>query len=264
MCEGLAGGFYRSWITTARSIIRRTIGRQAGRGSVAKKKGKYEEHFSSEREVSINFIKIYPLFALGSAMLMGIVIWGSFNWSLELTNTESFCISCHVMRDNVYKEYRKTIHYENRTGVRATCPDCHVPKEWIHKVARKIKATNELFHWLKGTISTREKFEARRPQLASHVWKSMKDTDSRECRNCHGIDFMKLSVQSTKANKMHDLATQWKMTCIDCHKGIAHRPPKTYSAEKAMDKLHERMKAEKVNCRECHKDMSGPPPGDGW
>jgi hypothetical protein len=58
-------------------------------------------------------------------------LWGGFNTAVEATNKEAFCISCHEMRDNVYKEYSEnTIHYTNRTGVRATCPDCHVPKEW--------------------------------------------------------------------------------------------------------------------------------------
>jgi len=27
----------------------------------------------------------------------GIVFWGGFNWALEATNKESFCISCHEM-----------------------------------------------------------------------------------------------------------------------------------------------------------------------
>ena len=210
------------------------------------------------------FVVICPLLALGGATLTGILIWGGFNWSLELTNTESFCISCHVMRDNVYKEYKNTVHFKNRTGVRATCPDCHVPKEWIHKVIRKVQATNELFHWMTGTISTPEKFEAHRAELAGHVWRSMKATDSRECRNCHGIEYMKTKVQSVRAGKMHELATRWKMTCIDCHKGIAHHTPKSHDAAAAMDRLHERMKAEKINCRDCHEDMAGPPPGDGW
>ena len=60
----------------------------------------------------------------------GIIFWGGFNWAMELTNNETFCISCHEMRDNVYEEYKETIHYSHRTGVRATCPDCHVPREW--------------------------------------------------------------------------------------------------------------------------------------
>ena len=64
---------------------------------------------------------------------------GGFNWTMEMTNQEQFCISCHVMRNNIYEEYKHTAHYSNPAGVRATCPDCHVPKEWIHKVIRKIR-----------------------------------------------------------------------------------------------------------------------------
>ena len=83
---------------------------------------------------------------LGAGLVLGVMLWGGFNWSLELTNTETFCISCHEMERNVYRELRDTVHYSNRTGVRATCPDCHVPKEWVHKVVRKIRASNERVH----------------------------------------------------------------------------------------------------------------------
>ena len=49
----------------------------------------------------------------------GIIFWGGFNTVLEATNTEGFCTSCHEMRDFVYQEYKETIHFNNRTGVRA-------------------------------------------------------------------------------------------------------------------------------------------------
>jgi cytochrome c-type protein NapC len=68
----------------------------------------------------------------------GIGFWGAFNWSLELTNTETFCITCHEMERNVFREYSGSVHDANGSGVRASCPDCHVPRPWIHKVARKI------------------------------------------------------------------------------------------------------------------------------
>ena len=113
----------------------------------------------------------YPVAFFFGAFVLGILVWGAFNTSLEITNTESFCISCHEMKDYVYKEYKETIHYSNRTGVRATCPDCHVPREWGYKVARKIRASNELFHKLIGTISTPEKFSNKRLELAESVWK---------------------------------------------------------------------------------------------
>jgi cytochrome c-type protein NapC len=170
---------------------------------------------------------VYPV---GSVLLVGfiggIVFWGGFNTAMEATNTEAFCISCHEMEENVYKEYRGTIHYTNRTGVRATCPDCHVPKEWTHKMVRKVQASNELLHKALGSIDTPEKFQAKRLVLAQHVWKKMKETDSRECRNCHDFKSMDYSVQGDRASRLHAEGFDQGKTCIDCHKGIAHSLPK--------------------------------------
>ena len=162
---------------------------------------------------------------LSGGFVVGIIFWGGFNTAMEMTNSEEFCISCHEMRTNVYEEYKETIHYTNRTGVRATCPDCHVPKEWNHKVVRKIQASNELLHKALGTIDTREKFEAKRLQLAQNVWKAMKETDSRECRNCHDYDSMDFVEQGRRAIKQHSEGLDTGDTCIDCHKGIAHELP---------------------------------------
>lgn len=168
---------------------------------------------------------------LAVGFVAGIIFWGGFNTAMEVTNTEEFCISCHEMRDNVYEEYKQTIHYSNRTGVRATCPDCHVPKEWQHKIVRKIQASNELLHKALGTIDTREKFEAKRLKLAGNVWKAMKKTDSRECRNCHDFEFMDFGEQGRRAINQHSTALDEGKTCIDCHKGIAHELPDMHSIE---------------------------------
>ncbi len=168
-------------------------------------------------------------FSLGALVIaggiFGILFWGAFNWSMELSSTEAFCVSCHEMRNTVYKELQETIHFTNRTGVRATCSDCHVPKEWHYKLIRKIQATNELFHKIMGTIDTPEKFEQQRLALATHVWESMKATDSRECRNCHSKESMDVTKQSRPAQRMHKLALERGKTCIECHQGIAHNLP---------------------------------------
>ena len=158
----------------------------------------------------------------------GIIFWGGFNTGLEMTNTLDFCISCHEMRDNVYQEYKQTIHYSNRSGVRATCPDCHVPKDWMHKMIRKSKASFEVWGKLTGTIDTKEKLEAKRMTLATHEWERMKISNSRECRNCHDFDAMSPELQKQTPYKKHMKAKEEGKTCIDCHKGIAHRLPKEY------------------------------------
>jgi len=161
----------------------------------------------------------------------GIVFWGGFNTAMEATNTLEFCISCHEMRDTVYEEYKQTIHYSNRTGVRAVCSDCHVPKDWAHKMARKVKASGAIWGTLAGTIETPEKFEAERLELATHEWDRMKKSDSRECRNCHSFDGMDTEKQKNRASKMHKIAQSDNKTCIDCHKGIAHKKPKNMPEE---------------------------------
>lgn len=156
----------------------------------------------------------------------GVVFWGAFNTALEATNTEAFCTSCHEMRDNVYAELQTTVHFSNRSGVRASCPDCHVPHAWTDKIARKMQASKEVWGHLFGTISTREKFVEHRLTLASHEWARMKANDSLECRNCHSQVSMDLVKQSPRAADAHQrfLFTGQK-TCIDCHKGIAHKLP---------------------------------------
>jgi cytochrome c-type protein NapC len=167
--------------------------------------------------------------------IAGIVFWGGFNTAMEATNTMPFCISCHEMRDNVYKEYKHTIHAQNRTGVSASCSDCHVPKEWVHKVVRKIEASNELLHHFLGTIDTPEKFDKKRTTLAQNVWRSMKKTDSRECRNCHTIESMNPEFQRPRARKQHLEAMKAGNTCIDCHKGIAHKGVRNLIDDKVLE-----------------------------
>jgi hypothetical protein len=54
------------------------------------------------------------------------------------------------------------------------------------------------------------------------------------------------------------------MTCIDCHKGIAHSLPQGFDKEVEMDKLHDRMEQEKVDCRLCHEGIAGASADDGW
>ena len=125
--------------------------------------------------------------ALGTLLLIGfvsgVIFWGGFNTGMEMANTEEFCISCHEMRENVYEEYMDTIHYTNRSGVRATCPDCHVPHEFGPKMVRKIQASKELYGKIFGIIDTPQKFEDHRLAMAQSEWRRMKNNDSQECRN---------------------------------------------------------------------------------
>ena len=185
---------------------------------------------------------------LGAAlffMIVGVIFWGGFNTVMEATNTLDFCISCHEMEENVYQEYKKTIHYTNRSGVRASCSDCHVPDPWVHKVVRKIQASRELYHKAMGTIDTPDKFEQKRLQLAKNVWKAMKTTDSRECRNCHHFDSMNPEDQKKRSRKQHYNGMKAGNTCIDCHKGIAHNKVHDQLTDEELTELEKPVAANK-------------------
>ncbi|HPT51203.1 MAG TPA: NapC/NirT family cytochrome c [Accumulibacter sp.] len=162
---------------------------------------------------------------LAVGMLCGAFFWSGFNGALEATNSLEFCIGCHEMRDTVYREYRQTIHYANRTGVRAVCADCHVPKDWSRRLIRKITAAKDVWGTLTGVIDTPEKFEAHRLRMAENEWARMKASDSRECRDCHVAEGMDVEKQKLRASKMHKIGVADRQTCIDCHKGIAHKKP---------------------------------------
>ncbi len=192
---------------------------------------------------------------LGAAlffMIVGVIFWGGFNTAMEATNTLEFCISCHEMEENVYQEYKQTVHYSNRSGVRATCSDCHVPDPWVHKVIRKVQASNEILHKVLKTVSTPEKFDRKRLTLAKNVWHAMKTTDSRECRNCHDFDSMNPEDQKKRSRKQHINGMQAGNTCIDCHKGIAHK------------KVHDQLSDEELTAMEVPREEFKRPVPAQW
>lgn len=189
---------------------------------------------------------LWAKIGIGVALvLVGVALTASFNTVIAYTNTEAFCISCHTMKTN-YEEYKKTAHFKNPSGVRATCADCHVPRDFGPKLFAKIMAAKDVYHELKGTIDTPEKYEAQRWAMASAVWAKMKANDSRECRACHDYQSMALANQDKSARKKHARAMEQGKTCIDCHTGIAHTEP---DAPEGMQKPGDNEEASAVSNR---------------
>jgi len=160
----------------------------------------------------------------------GVIFAGLFNVGLSATNSTEFCTSCHSMKTNL-EELQERVHWKNASGVRASCADCHVPKEFGPKMLAKIIAAKVVYHVIMGTIDTPEKYGALRWDMASRVWDKMRANDSRECRSCHDWDQMDLTRQSRSARNQHGRAPDEGKTCIDCHKGVAHKEPEDPNME---------------------------------
>ncbi|MBK1645746.1 butanol dehydrogenase [Thiocapsa imhoffii] len=174
-------------------------------------------HPTSSRSKSIIVIGMVFIAGIGFAVLL--------NTGIAYSNRMDLCVSCHSLQ-LPYEEYRETRHFKNPSGVQATCADCHVQQEFIPKLHAKLMAVKDVYHEIMGTIDTPEKFEARRWEMANRVWDRMKATDSATCRSCHDFANMDLSEQSRTARSRHGAAQDRGQTCIDCHKGLAHRYPR--------------------------------------
>jgi len=163
---------------------------------------------------------------IGLIVGLCVVIVGGYHGFMDYTNRTEFCISCHEMKDNSYAEYKDSIHFHNSSGVRAGCADCHVPKGFVPKIVRKIFAAKDVWHNLLGTIDTPEKFENHRLVMAQDVWTYMRESGSRECKTCHSYEAMHAVKQGPRAQRVMGVAAKTDQSCIDCHKGIAHKLPR--------------------------------------
>lgn len=164
---------------------------------------------------------------MGLGLGVGLLFFSSVGAFMVHANSEEFCSNaCHEMKTHMVAEYKDSVHDKNRTGVRATCNDCHVPHGYIPNYIAKLGLVNDLWgHYVTNSLSTKEKFEAKRHELAVRVWTYMKSNDSRECRHCHNSGKMDPEKQSEKAQLRHLKAKKEHLTCIDCHFAIAHKEP---------------------------------------
>ncbi len=174
-------------------------------------------------------------------IFLGILLGSSlvlvFQKVLHKTSTNEFCISCHTMQIPL-QEYQSTVHFSNAKGIQAKCADCHIPQDDWAYLKTKFLASKDIYHqFITKKIDTPELYETHRKKMAETVWKQLKKNDSITCRTCHNLDAMNSLDQSKEAQKMHKYMQENNLTCIDCHKGIAHFLPENKVDESALNKL---------------------------
>jgi cytochrome c-type protein NapC len=176
--------------------------------------------FSPSARWSVAALVVVGL-AIGAVGVVGTQV------AVAMTGTNEFCgTACHSHAKFIYPEYKASVHGSNRTGVQATCADCHIPHSYPAKLIYKAEAgIRDGIAEMRGVLSTKEKFEAKRWEMANHVWDEMKANNSANCRTCHTPEAMSTAKQSEDAQKAHKKFTAGKATCIECHMGVAHEEP---------------------------------------
>ena len=76
-----------------------------------------------------------------------------------------------------------------------------------------------------GKLSTPEKYEAHRAEMAESVWRQFRDNDSRFCRSCHSFAAMDLASQERRTARRQSQAEEKGQTCVQCHAGLVHKEP---------------------------------------
>lgn len=165
---------------------------------------------------------------LGGLLMLGVgaAALGSVNWVVHQTSTTGFCFACHSHQQFIRPEYEASTHFKNAVGVRAGCSDCHLPHDnWFELMYTKALVSTDIVGELAGKLGTKEKYEARRGEMAQKVWKQMLANDSKFCRGCHSFQAMDIQAQGGMPARMHTKAMKDGMTCIECHRGIVHTLP---------------------------------------
>jgi len=158
------------------------------------------------------------------AFIIGIGCAGSLIGGLKMAETEAFYTSCHEMKQPL-QELTQSVHYSNEFGIRASCGNCHVPPTFLPGLWRHIQAYAEVWGHMRGELNSPAKYEAHRLLLAQKIWAELKANDSAECRSCHTPSTMAFAKQPAMAADAHSSLAKSGMTCIDCHKGVAHTLP---------------------------------------
>lgn len=165
-------------------------------------------------------MKRFILWFLPGLIIGALLILGGGK-ALHMTSTNDYCVSCHIhpMADASWK---KSVHYDTRSGYRISCVDCHLPPK------------GEGYLWAKGKTGLRDLWSKWTKDSASFNWEDRGRLEvargyvyNGSCIKCHENLF---PAKLTKAGEdAHLYYTQSKKTdelhCINCHLNAGHFIP---------------------------------------
>jgi formylglycine-generating enzyme len=154
----------------------------------------------------------FPGLLIGALLIIG------GNKALHYTSTNEYCVSCHIhpMADNSWK---KSVHYDTRSGFRTGCVDCHLPPK------------GKGYLWAKGTTGLRDLWSKWTKDSASFDWAGRRRLEvargyvyESSCIKCHENLFpSKLSKEGEDAHLYYNQTKKTdELHCINCHLNAGH------------------------------------------
>ncbi|TDK62490.1 cytochrome C [Bacillus salipaludis] len=135
------------------------------------------------------------------ASLVGcIVVFGGGYGVLSITNSPSFCSSCHEMAPE-YTTYTASAHNQ------ISCVQCHIKPGVTNMLTHKVKSMKEVYYHVTG--------------VPKQIVQTEEEAVSNEnCLQCHSKNRLVTASGDLKVN--HKGHIEKDIPCITCHAGVVH------------------------------------------
>ncbi|WP_307285208.1 NapC/NirT family cytochrome c [Bacillus sp. SORGH_AS_0510] len=175
-----------------------------------------------------------------------IVVFGGGYGVLSLTNSPTFCASCHEMAPE-YSSYTASAHNQ------ITCVQCHIKPGTINMLTHKMKSMKEVYYHVTG--------------VPKQIVQTEEEAVSNEnCLQCHSKNRLVTASGDLKVN--HKGHIEKDIPCITCHAGVVHAKMATRginvedarghwtkeSAQKLMEKKY--LRPNMGSCIDCHDKVN--------
>nr|WP_207627632.1 MULTISPECIES: NapC/NirT family cytochrome c [Bacillaceae] len=175
-----------------------------------------------------------------------IVIFGGGYGVLSLTNSPSFCASCHEMAPE-YSTYTASAHNN------ISCVQCHIKPGFVNMVTHKMKSMKEVYYHVTG--------------VPEQIVQTEEEAVSNEnCLQCHSKNRLVTASGDLKVN--HKGHIEEGIPCISCHVGVVHAKIVTRgintedvrghwtkeNAEKLVEKKY--LRPNMGSCIDCHDKVN--------
>ena len=172
-------------------------------------------------------------------LMVGILLILGAHKALILTSDNKYCTSCHIHPDADIS-WKRSVHYETRSGFRVACVDCHLPpKGEGYLLAKGTTGLRDLWNkWTKDSASFNWEDRARLENARKYTYES-------SCLKCHENLFpVKLSKAGEDAHLYYKQNKKTPdLNCINCHlnaghyiEGYTHGSNKTFGATSSLAK----------------------------
>lgn len=163
------------------------------------------------------------LTALGG-IVVGVSLMLVFNKMEVSTSTNDYCMSCHY-HEKADADWKKSVHYNNESGVITDCASCHLPPKEDGMLA---------YYMAKARMGAKDMWTKMTKDKEEIDWESNRQLDhavgivyNTSCEKCHVNLYPEgITDDGVTAHLYYDEnAEKLDLQCISCHLDAGHEMP---------------------------------------